>query len=73
MVFSLSDRRKLEYRRFKVRGTFDHSQEIYVGPRSLLVDNQFYKTKSFLLPVGEQEKPTIGFIVVTPFKLADRE
>lgn len=44
-----------------------------IGPRSLIEDNQLKKSKAFLLPSGEPEKPNIGYIVVTPFKLADRE
>lgn len=72
-MFSLSDRRKLEYRKIKVRGTFDYSQEMLIGPRSLIKDNKFYKSKSLPLPFSEPEPPTIGYIVITPFKLADRE
>lgn len=67
------ERRNLEYRRIKVRGTFDHSKEIYLAPRSLIVDNAFEKKHSFLIPMGRPEKPDLGVYVVTPFKLADRE
>lgn len=73
LTCSLSERRHLEYRRFKVRGTFDHSRELYLSPRSLIVDNAFRKKQTFIFPSGQPEKPDLGVYVVTPFKLADRE
>lgn len=73
LPLDLSERRHLEYRRFKVRGTFDHSRELYLTPRSLIVDSAFQKKHSFLIPSGMPEKPDLGAYVITPFKLADRD
>ncbi|XP_059474087.1 surfeit locus protein 1 [Neocloeon triangulifer] len=55
---------ELEYCPVTVRGTFDHSKEVFIGPRSLLTTEE---TSSALMP-GKS-----GVLVVTPFKLADRD
>lgn len=72
---SLTERKRLEYRRINVRGTFDHSREMFIGPRSKIVDNSFAEAVPFLMPSfgAAPEKPNIGLIVVTPFKVAGRE
>ena len=71
--YSLTNKRKLEYRRVKVRGTFDHSKEMYLSPRSCIENNAFVKDENgFLSPFGKGDNK-IGAVVVTPFKLADRE
>ncbi|XP_065336115.1 surfeit locus protein 1 [Cloeon dipterum] len=59
-----SEIENLEYCPLKVRGTFDHSKEVFLGPRSLLTSED---TSSALMP-GKS-----GVLVVTPFKLADRD
>lgn len=64
---SLEEINELEYRKVRVRGTFDHSKEMRIGLRSLVQEshgsskNQFSMGRSF------------GYHVVTPFKLADRD
>lgn len=63
----------MEYRRVKTRGSFIHSKEMYIGPRSLIIDGAFIEPEPFIFNFGPPKKPSIGFIVVTPFKLADRE
>ncbi|CAL1533957.1 unnamed protein product [Lymnaea stagnalis] len=62
---NIEDLKDLEYRKVKVRGTFDHSREVFIGPRSNLhaPDTMGGKNKS----------STIGVHVVTPFKLSDRD
>ena len=64
--FSLDDLKDLEYRRVVVRGTFDHSRELYVTPRSPIGDDHGGRGM-----VSKQSQ--IGAQVITPFKLADRE
>lgn len=58
----------LEYRRVTVEGTFHHSQQILLGPRSLLkVEEEAGKIRGGLIT----ESGNVGFHVVTPFKLKD--
>lgn len=46
----------------KVKGHFDHSQELYIRPRSFIDSKQ--KTSN-------AGRPQMGAFVVTPFVLAD--
>lgn len=48
----------MEYRRVSLRGTFDHANEMLVGPRTLLRDDS-----------QSQGSPQTGSHVVTPFTL----
>ncbi|XP_057309251.1 surfeit locus protein 1-like [Hydractinia symbiolongicarpus] len=57
---------EMQYRRVIVHGKFDHSKEIYVGPRSLNADKE---SKGGLV----SGKPTSGYHVVTPFVLDSGE
>lgn len=61
LFFSLNDLSDKEYVPIRVRGTFDHSQEMYIGPKKLNDNNPFPNYN------------TVGYLVVTPFKLVDRE
>jgi surfeit locus 1 family protein len=63
LIFSLEEINELEYSPVIVRGTFDHSKEVLLGPRSLISNEE----TSALMP-GKS-----GVLIVTPFKLADRE
>ena len=58
----------IEYYPVYVKGTFLHDKEIYMGPRSLLIDGK--TSESSLLSVKNMPQ---GFLVITPFKLSDRE
>ncbi|XP_005113138.1 surfeit locus protein 1 [Aplysia californica] len=60
---NLDELRQMEYRKVKVRGTFDHSRELFIGPRSNIHDAE---------TMGSQRATNLGVHVVTPFKLADR-
>lgn len=57
----------MEYQTVAVRGKFLHEREMFLGPRSLIT------------PEGDlggglmSQKNTSGYLVVTPFKLEDRE
>ncbi|XP_041368816.1 surfeit locus protein 1-like [Gigantopelta aegis] len=57
---------KLEYKKVTVRGTFDHSREMLIGPRSN-VQTEYSGSGLF------QGSSNAGVYVVTPFKLADRD
>jgi len=70
---TFSQLKELEYRPLMVRGTYDHSREIHVGPRSLneernvvVTNTKLPETNSGLL---SQKNHNIGFHVITPFKL----
>jgi len=56
----LTNRRLLEYRRVRVKGTFDHTKEMYIGPKSCIVDGKF------------PDQGEMGYLVITPFQLSDR-
>lgn len=55
----------MEYRSFRLRGTFEHDKEMFVGPRSL-ISHEDPHIGSGLLSTGQS-----GYNVVTPFRLAD--
>lgn len=60
----------LEFSPVKVRGEFLHDKEIVMGPRSLIEpDGSGQPSGSFL---SDRSKSN-GFLVVTPFKLSDRD
>ncbi|XP_064091211.1 surfeit locus protein 1-like [Macrobrachium nipponense] len=64
----LNDLEDLEYKRVRLRGTFDHSKEIFMGPRPRLVGGDVYEGGSGLISSGQS-----GYLVLTPFKFADRD
>ncbi|KAG8190390.1 hypothetical protein JTE90_022033 [Oedothorax gibbosus] len=55
----------MEYRRVRLRGTFDHSKELYIGPRQLMTEND---SGGGLM----SSRPQSGSIVITPFHVSDR-
>lgn len=67
---SLEEIERLEYRPVRVRGHFLHDQELYMGPRTLLKNGKS-ATESTL--ISGKAMHSQGYLVVTPFKLADRE
>lgn len=66
----LGDLENLDYVPIKVKGTYLHDKELIVGPRSLIADNfgQSEKNKSAMSAPSQR-----GFLVITPFKLEDRD
>ena len=58
-MLSLELQKSMVYRPVKIRGEFDHSNEIYLGPR----------------PINKQQQGLasneVGFHVITPFNLID--
>lgn len=59
----------MEYRPVIVRGHFIHEKELYMGPRSY-ISNGDTSTKSSLMSDNSDH---VGYLVITPFKLAGRE
>lgn len=60
----------MEYRPVHVRGEFLHDKELYLGPRTLITKGDA-STKSQLM--SSTSKKNQGYLVITPFKLADRK
>ncbi|KAK3767298.1 hypothetical protein RRG08_050849 [Elysia crispata] len=60
---NLDDLKNMEYRKVKVRGTFDHSKELFIGPRTNANEPE---------TMGSARAATVGVHVITPFKLSDR-
>ncbi|KAL4122605.1 hypothetical protein QTP88_014902 [Uroleucon formosanum] len=59
--------KSLEYRRVKVVGEFDHSKELYLGPRSCLTDGGAENSNGLFS--GSTKS---GYYVITPFKLSNK-
>lgn len=67
----LSELEKMEYYPVRVRGRFDHSRELYLGPRSLIVDGDAAHQGSIM---SQNAKGKLGgYCIVTPFILSDRD
>lgn len=62
----LSDLDSMEYRPVRVKGKFLHNRELIMGPRSLITPDDEHKGGLFT-----QQDTSIGYLVVTPFKLED--
>lgn len=58
----------MEYRTVKLRGHFLHEKEVYLGPRTL-IETDKNKKQGGIFTVA----PKSGYLVITPFKLEDRE
>ncbi|XP_049809373.1 surfeit locus protein 1 [Schistocerca nitens] len=66
----LSELEKMEYYPVRVKGRFDHSHELYLGPRSLIVDGDAANQGSLMSQNTKGQSG--GYCVVTPFILSDR-
>lgn len=64
----LSELEDLEYRKVKITGSFDHSKEVFIGPRPLMISGDVQQSGSGLISSGQS-----GYLVITPFKLAERD
>jgi len=67
--YSVDELKSLEYRRVKVVGEFDHSKELYLGPRSCLTDGGADNGNGLFSASGSTKS---GYYVITPFKLSNR-
>ena len=67
---NLDDVEKLEYHAIHVRGHYLHDKELYMGPRTLLEKGDAATTSQLM---GQAQGKSRGYLVITPFKLADRE
>ncbi|XP_017048489.1 SURF1-like protein [Drosophila ficusphila] len=65
----LSDLSQMEYRMVKIRGRFLHEKELRMGPRSLIRPDGV-ETQGGLF---SQRDSGNGYLIVTPFQLADRD
>lgn len=65
----MSELNDLEYSPIHVRGRFLHDKELYMGPRSLLKDGDAASAGGL---ISKGQNANIGYLVVTPFELADR-
>lgn len=63
---SPNELRSLEYRRVRVRGQYDHSQELYILPRSPVDPEKEAREAGRLSSSGET-----GANVITPFHCTD--
>lgn len=61
----------MEYQSVVLRGHFIHDREIYVGPRSLITPKGDMHDGGG--GVFSKQSSTTGFLVITPFKLENRE
>lgn len=60
----------LEYRKVKTRGAFDHSRELFLGPRSLVTPGKDdYASGGGLISAGKSN--TIGLWLITPLEIDD--
>jgi len=66
----LDELKDLEYYPVYVKGHFLHDKELYMGPRSLLTHGDA-STQGGLM--SKNQSKNTGYLVVTPFKLADRD
>eukprot|EP00099_Drosophila_melanogaster_P015860 NP_524758.1 surfeit 1 [Drosophila melanogaster] len=65
----LTDLAQMEYRLVKIRGRFLHDKEMRLGPRSLIRPDGV-ETQGGLF---SQRDSGNGYLIVTPFQLADRD
>ena len=65
---NLDDLEEMEYQTVSVTGQFLHEKEMFLGPRSLIKPDGG-ETGGGLM----SQKNTSGYLVITPFKLADRD
>lgn len=70
VFFSKDELKNLEYRRVKVVGEFDHSKELYLGPRSCLTEGGSESSNGLFSVSGSSKS---GYYVITPFKLSNRK
>lgn len=68
VVPSLSDLDGMEYETVRIRGEFLHDQELHLGPRGCLQHGDSQTAGGLF----SQREASIGYLVITPFKLEGR-
>lgn len=63
----MSELENLEYRKVVVHGTFDHSKELFLGPKPCLVNGEAHGSDL----MSKSGKGSYGYLIVTPFILSD--
>lgn len=66
---NLDDLNSMEYQTVRVKGHFLHDKELYLGPRGLIKPG-VTETGGGLV---SQQNTSSGYLVITPFKLVNRE
>ncbi|XP_058464680.1 SURF1-like protein [Malaya genurostris] len=66
---NLLELNNMEYQKVTVRGEFLHDQELHLGPRALIQDGDSKTTGGLF----SQKEGSIGYWVITPFKLEGRD
>lgn len=67
---TLEEIEKLEYCPVHVRGHYLHDKEIHMGPRTVLEHGDAGTSSSLM---SSNQNKSQGYLIITPFKLADRE
>ncbi|XP_071443538.1 surfeit locus protein 1 isoform X1 [Hetaerina americana] len=70
MPEAVEELKSMEYCPVKVRGTFIHEKELLMGPRSFIESAD--KTIAGESPTFAATKGQVGWLVITPFQLSDR-
>lgn len=65
---NLDDLEAMEYQTVAVKGHFLHDKEMFMGPRGLIKPNGGESGGGLM-----SQQNTSGYLVITPFKLVDRE
>ncbi|GLH03398.1 SURF1-like protein [Gryllus bimaculatus] len=65
----LTELKEIEYYPVRVRGHFDHSKELFLGPRSLIKDGDAASEGKL---ISKNAKSHTGYCVITPFQLSDK-
>lgn len=59
----------MEYRAVSIKGQFLHDRELFLGPRSLLHQGDVTSQGGLM----SSQTSSIGYLVITPFKIEGRE
>ncbi|PNF40800.1 Surfeit locus protein 1 [Cryptotermes secundus] len=70
LPLDLEELSQLEYCPVRVQGQFEHSRELYIGPRTLIADGDAASQSSLTTHKSGVQS---GYLVVTPFHLSDRD
>ncbi|KAK9891403.1 hypothetical protein WA026_014641 [Henosepilachna vigintioctopunctata] len=69
LIENLDNLDELDYKPVYARGKFLHDQELYMGPRTLLVNGDAEGEGSLFSQKGSNQ----GYLIITPFKLDNQD